>query len=278
RYFAARKTKTDREAEHDGTDLILRNLNEGYEELIGSVSDYSFNKPGSVLLYTVDTADKDGNGLYVIFLESGRRRPLDNDKAKYEQMTLDEEGTAVAVLKGNDDEDLEERENILLAFTGLDRGSPVRHEFNPANASDFPEGMVVSQRGSISWNEDATRVFFGIKEQKEKPAERGNQGGRGGRGGEGEQEEQQADEEEEVIADVDIWHWNDEEIQSVQMIRAERDRNRTHQSVYHLASKRFLQLTDDVRSVSPATGNGASARTTAPTSPTGKRTRPTTIG
>ena len=218
RYFAARKTKADREAEHDGTDLILRHLGEGYEELIGSVSDFAFNKPGKVLLYTVDAADKDGNGLYVIFLETGRRRPLDNGKARYTRMTLDEEGTAVAVLKGNDDEKLEQRPNVLLVFTGLDRSSPARHEYDPAAATDFPEEMVISQLGTIDFNEDATRVFFGIKEQKE---------------------------EEEVVADVDIWHWNDDEIQSVQMIRAERDRNRTHRAVYHLGSKRFLQLTDD---------------------------------
>jgi len=223
RFFAARKVKADREAEHDGTDLILRNLSEGYEELIGSVSDFAFNKPSTALVYTVDTADRDGNGLYVIFLEAGRRRPLDNDKAKYEQMTLDEEGTAVAVLKGNDDEQLEQRENVLLAFTGLDRASPVRHEYNPADASDFPEGMVISQLGSMNWNDDATRIFFGIKEQKEKPAEGGNRRGRGGQGGEGEQEEEQEeeqeDEEEEPVADVDIWHCNEHPVSDRGVIR-----------------------------------------------------------
>jgi dipeptidyl aminopeptidase/acylaminoacyl peptidase len=50
---------------------------------------------------------------------------------------------------------------------------------------------------------------------------------------------------------VDIWHWNDEQIQSVQMIRANQDRNRTHRSVFILDSQMFLQLTDDeMRSIS----------------------------
>ena len=44
-----------------------------YEELLGSVGMFSFNKPGTILSYTVDAADKNGNGLYVIQLETGQR-------------------------------------------------------------------------------------------------------------------------------------------------------------------------------------------------------------
>ncbi|MFC1629512.1 hypothetical protein ACFL3H_10445, partial [Gemmatimonadota bacterium] len=99
-HFVIKKNKVDRQAKHDGTDLILRHLGGGYEELIGSVSAFEFNKPGTVLSYSVDTADKDGNGLYVIFLENGRRQVLDNDRLTFARMTWDEHGTAVAVLKG----------------------------------------------------------------------------------------------------------------------------------------------------------------------------------
>ena len=251
-HFAVKKAKADPKAKHRGTDLILRNLREGYEELIGSVAQFSFNKPGTILAYTVDTADKDGNGLYMIHLESGIRRPLDNDKATYERMTWDEEGTALAVLKGDEKKGFEEKENVLLAFTALGEGTFTPHEYNPADASDFPEDMVISEKGTLSWNEDATMVFFGIKEQKEKPGGRKEEEEKEEEEGETEEgeEEQEAEEgkekdKEDPVADVDIWHWQDEQIQSVQMIRANQDRNRTHRSAYHLASKRFLQLTDD---------------------------------
>jgi len=126
-HFAVKKAKVDRQAEHDGTDLILKNLNEGYEELLGGVAEFSFNKPGTILTYTVDTADKDGNGIYMIHLPTGRRRPMDNGKAEYERMTWDEEGTAVAVLRGNEKEGFEEKENVLLAFTDLGEGTFTRH-------------------------------------------------------------------------------------------------------------------------------------------------------
>jgi dipeptidyl aminopeptidase/acylaminoacyl peptidase len=259
RHFAVRKAKSNPKAEHSGTDLILRNLDAGYEELIGSVSQFAFNKPGNVLAYTVDTADKDGNGLYAIYLDDGRRAALDNDRKAFARMTWDEEGTAVAVLKGDEKEGFEEKENVLLAFTGLDRGSATRHEYNPSQASGFPENMVISEKGTISWNEDATRVFFGIKEQKEKPdAEKQAEADKeeGEEQASGEEVKEEAKEEDDPVADVDIWHWQDEQIQSVQMIRANRDRNFTYRSVYNLKSDRFLQLTDEEMRTIQTTRNG----------------------
>ena len=50
----------------DGTDLILHHLHDGADELIGSVSAAEFNKPGTMLAYTVSAADRDGNGLFVL--------------------------------------------------------------------------------------------------------------------------------------------------------------------------------------------------------------------
>ena len=114
-HLAVRKQKTNTGAKHNGTDLILRNLRDGYEELIGSVSALSFNKPGGILAYTVETADKDGNGLYIIILGSGSRRPLDNDRLVYARMTWDEEGTALAVLKGDEKKGFDKSCRMLLA-------------------------------------------------------------------------------------------------------------------------------------------------------------------
>ncbi len=55
----------------------------------------------------------------------------------------------------------------------------------------------------------------------------------------------------DFMADVDIWHIDDERLQSVQIIRANRDRSQTFTSVVHVEgpasspSARFVQLTDE---------------------------------
>jgi len=224
-HFLVRKIQPRGQEGFGGTDLILRNLVEGFEELIGSVGQYAFNKPGSVLAWTVDAADQTGNGIYMMNLETGARRPLDNDAADYSRMTWDEEGSALAVLKGTEIDTLEQNENVLLAFTGITGRRLETLIYDPAEATGFPAGMVISDLAGLSWSEDLSRVFFSVKEQTE----------------EVETEKKPA----ALIPDVDIFHWQDEQIQTVQKNRANSERNRTSRGVLHLADRRFIQLTDD---------------------------------
>ncbi len=226
-YLAVKKRKSDPKAKHGGSDLILRSLKDGPTLNLGNVSQFAFNKPGTHLAYIVDADSKAGNGVYLLTLSTGSMRPLDTGENDYSQLTWDKEGRAVAALKGNEAEDMLQKSNVLLAFTGIDKKRVAAAAYDPKNDPTFPEGMVISQFGSLSWNKDTTKIFLGIKEQKEKvkPGK-------------------------EKVADVDVWHWKDEEIQSVQMRRANRDREYTYRSVFHLKDTLFVRLADaDMRSV-----------------------------
>lgn len=215
-----------------GADMIIRYLQGGYEELLGSVDLFAFNKAGTHLAYTVDADDNNGNGIYLIDLSSGARRGLDNDKQEYARLTWDEMGTSLAVLKGTVPEGFEERANTLLGFQRVvapAEGAAITqiNEFTYTGEGDdtFPEGHVISERGSIAWSHGAGKLFFGIKEQLGEP-----------------------EETDEPIADVNIFHWNDDRIQTVQMAQAERDRNFTYLSVLNIAGDgpgTFVKLADD---------------------------------
>jgi len=228
----------NKDAEHKGSDLIVYDIKRKFSHHFGSVSDYSFNKKGTLLAYTRDATDKTANGLYVFDLQSGFRTPLDQNAATYSQMTWDEEGTALAVLKGNEDEKFLDRENQLTAFTDLGGGSPVRHELNSTENADFPKNMVINEKGRLSWNSYATKIFFGIKERKPNPKHK-KQDKDGAKTKNGDKMSQ-----ETPKSDLDIWHWKDLCIQSVQRSRADRERRFTYRSVYNLESKKFVQLTD----------------------------------
>ena len=223
RLLAIHKKRADRKAKHQGADLILHHLDKGHDELIGSVESFSFNKPGTLLAYTVSAADQNGNGLYLLNLETGARRVLDNDQADYARLTWSEKGTALAALKGTEKKGYTHKTNKLLGFVGLDTEESQRHEFQAADAFGFPKDMVISELAGITWSEDLTKLFFGLKKQAKK-----------------QEKEKNAD----PIADVDIWHWDDERIQSVQMVAANRDRNRTDRAVFHLTEKKFVRLSD----------------------------------
>ena len=250
RFFTVKKAKPDPKAEHNGTDLILRNLKEGLEENIGSVGEFSFNKPGNLFAFTVDAADKSGNGIYVIYLETGVRRTLDNGEAVYACINWEKEGIAFALFKGTEKKEFSEKVNILLVFTNLNGESPNKIEYNPADDPNFPENMVISERvipsrrrrgtapvkkRALFWSEDKSRVFCGIKEQEKKPEKK---------------------EDAEPLPNVDIFHWKDDRIQTVQRSQAEIDRNFTFRSALNLKDKKFVRLADEKMRVISISENG----------------------
>jgi len=232
KFWAVKKAKADRQAKHDGTDLILHDLGNGMARNIGNVGLYLFNKPGTMLAYTISAADQVGNGTHLVDLDTGVTHILDSGKADFAQLTWDKEGTALAVIKGSEKKDHAQKENVLLAFADASRGAEGKMEYNPRDDSQFPGNMVLSEKGTLKWIEDKSRIFFGIKEQEK------------------------VEKHEDPVANLDIWHWRDERVQSIQMVRAERDRNSTYLSSLNLSSKKFTRLADEAMPTVTATENG----------------------
>jgi dipeptidyl aminopeptidase/acylaminoacyl peptidase len=214
-----------------GQDAILLDLRTGGFQLLGSVADFAFNKSGELLGYTVDAAVKDGNGLFVFDTRNGRVTPLDNDARNYNRLAWNEAGTALAVLKGVEVEKMREKDNILIAFSdvqaALKEGSPAPAPaiLDPAKAAGFPKGWVASDRAGLSWSDDGKRVFFGIKEQVAVPGTK----------------RKSTDE----VANVDVWNTNDDWVQSVQMARANHDRDFTFRAAFDVAAGKFIKLADE---------------------------------
>ncbi|HEX6316465.1 MAG TPA: prolyl oligopeptidase family serine peptidase [Gemmatimonadaceae bacterium] len=212
-----------------GTDAIVHDLSSGRSLFLGSVGDIAFNRQGDLLAYTVDAQLRDGNGLFLLDLRSGRTHVLDNDTLQYNRLTWSDDGSRIAILKGRPVERMRERSNVLLALSNLrtlvDDPEVTSSTLDPLTAAGFPRGFVVSERAPLSWSEDGRRVFLGIIPQTSAPdtARRRST---------------------DSIADVDVWRTDDERIQSVQMIRAEADRNFTFRQAYEVAEGRYVTLTD----------------------------------
>jgi hypothetical protein len=159
--------------------------------------------------------------------------------------------TSVAVLKGADVDKMRERENVLVVYANVralvSESAPaaVPVVLDPAKSDTFPKGWVVSDRAAIAWSDDDRRVLFGIKKQVPTPSTA---------------RKPSTDE----VADVDVWNSSDERIQSVQMIRAEADRNFTFRSALDVAAGKFIKLADEtMRDIDVAvTGKWAVGRDT----------------
>lgn len=212
-----------------GTDAVLHDLRTGRSQFLGSVNEIAFSKQGDMLAYTVDATTRDANGLFVIDLANGRTEVLDNDSRNYARLTWSEDGTALAVLKGREVERMRERDNVLIAFPAVRaaisnaESSPSRLDASPVNG--FPKGYVISDRATLSWSPDNKRVFLGIIAQSAAPDTARRRSA-------------------DSVPDVDVWRTSDERIQSVQMIRADQDRNFTYREGFDAVASKYIKLTD----------------------------------
>ena len=213
-----------------GADVVLHDLVTGRSQLLGSVGDIAFNKKGDLLAYTVDAAMRDGNGLFVIDVPSGRTDVLDNDARSYNRLAWSDDGNGLAVLKGREVDKMRERDNVLIAFADV-RGARGDLEasaarLDPSRAAGFPAGWVISDRAPLTWSDDNKRVFLGAMPQKAA------------------QDTSTRRRSADSVADVDVWRTNDERIQSMQMIRADADRNFTYREAFDVGSAKYVQLSD----------------------------------
>ena len=232
-YFAisVEKTQNDK-SKHKGQDLILVDLATMTTMNFGNVSDYAFNKTSSLLAYTVDAADMVGNGLYLYDLKNNKLRNLDSDRKKYSSLIWDDalvlkkdwkdRGTQVAVIKGKEVDTLQQRVNTLVVVSDVHQ-DPIKFELDPSKIGlSFPKDHVVSEKGNLMFNDNGSFVLFGIKEQEQKKKVN-----------------------KDTIPNLDVFHWNDETINSVQRRRANRNRNFTYWASYQFKTNAFTQLNDD---------------------------------
>lgn len=217
-----RKPGPSGDVDHDGADLVVHWPASGLSVNLGNVAEHEVNEAGTHLAWTVDAKDDAGNGLYLMELATRVVTPVDTEPVTYDDLAWNEEGDAVAVLRGEVPEDMVERANVLVALTDLHRPEAVLR-LDPANATAFPDGFVLSERGSVRWSEDGSRIFLGLKEQREEPVKPEDQ------------------------ANVDVWHWNDADVQSVQQVRAQRNRNFTWDAAVNLTDGglSFVRLADE---------------------------------
>ncbi len=307
RALVLKKRPADSEAEYEGTDLVVRYLDSGEEELLSYVNEWALDEAGARLAYTVDAPGGEANSVHLLDLRSRSRRVLDAEReVTYSLLTWGDEkdeasADALAVLKGKDDEDLVERENAVLLWPAVstsaaalvldprpeevEDSASARGRSESATTSPRVEGLagdwVFSEKGTLSWSPDATKLLLATRPQQAapktvcQPADEAGANRRGGAasdssGGGAPRDTASAPKifnmasrlapdgrplgpEEvldgdcpEFVADVDIWHVQDEQLQSVQILRASRDRNQTYQGVVHLdgGKARYVQLAD----------------------------------
>jgi dipeptidyl aminopeptidase/acylaminoacyl peptidase len=210
------------DAANAAADLLMHHLATGNRRHLASVAAFSFDESGSRMAYTVRGQQRLGNGVYVLNVSSGEQEMLDSAAADYEQLAWSDQGANLAVLRGTKAADRVQRDNVLLAWTGVDTSSPRAFAIDPAKSASVPAGMVISEYAPLRWSTDGSRILVGVKAQ-----------------------EPQAPASNQPKANVDVWHWKDERPQSAQLVTLNADRRATFSAVVDLAAGTVRQIADD---------------------------------
>jgi dipeptidyl aminopeptidase/acylaminoacyl peptidase len=271
-HLALQLSKEGNNGDAKGSDLLLVNLATGKRQNIGNVQEFAFNKGGEYLAYTIDAANKSGNGIYLFHVPSGTTKLVDSDTATYRSLNWTEKGEALALLKMVKDKAYKQEHGKVLGIKNL--ASPELSIFDPKlDSVNFPKRLTISPNRRPMWSEDLTRLFFGVhnleKEKKEtpKPAQPSVNKDSIDRI---KLEKIKADTTIKSITDLQraiakldttktppqerkndlpkpdmaIWHWQDSRLQSRQQVMENQDKNYSIWWMYDVRTSKPIQLQD----------------------------------
>ncbi|MDR2918599.1 MAG: prolyl oligopeptidase family serine peptidase [Tannerella sp.] len=184
-----------------------------------AVTDFQFAKDKNILYYVSkgDTIQTKA-GLYTYLPAENKSQLIHEGKGVFKQMVFDKKGDKLAFLYCPDKDS---------TATGFSLFVSVHNA--PANLiadrdhTIFPENWIISEHGTLSFSEDAERLFFGIAPL---PKQR----------------------DTTILAenrpDVEVWKWDEKTQYTQQKYNKEKDLKKTYTAVYNISNNRVVQLTD----------------------------------
>jgi dipeptidyl aminopeptidase/acylaminoacyl peptidase len=243
-----------RKREKPGTLMVLRELATGQEISVEHVRAFSFDDDGRYLVYVVAAPDGEGDGLYLRDLSNDAVRALDvRSFASIGSIAWWEDGSRLAWVSADEDEDGEAGPGSLLVWAGNDVATAIA-------ADDTPAGWMIPADNWMGWSEDGQRLFFGFRPQRADDEDDGESET------ESEDEADDSAEDEEpfdpydfdtILAErgVDVWHTNDLLIIPNQKEVWEDEQEKRYTAVYHMRNGRVVQLADSLVEVGGAVDN-----------------------
>jgi hypothetical protein len=187
----------------EGTDLVLRNLLTGEENIFPLVSEYYFDKYGKKLLMETTRSSKDSLSkvsVVLIDLANMQKKTITVGGNDLKNYSFSEDGSQLAFVaeRNAKAKDLQKFYKLWYYKDGMDTASMIADK----NSVGMKIGMTVSEFGLTSFSKSGKRLFFGTA-----PI--------------------QAPRDTTLVefenAKLDIWHYKDDYLQTVQLSRLQRD-------------------------------------------------------
>ncbi len=256
-FFGASHTSAEAGKKKEGSSpLLLVNAESGQRQRLEDVSSFTWSRDGRWLAYALGTpaakapardakpGEASRDGVYLLPGSGGEPRRLLGGAGVYKQLQFDEAGRQLAFVSNRDAQSqqpkAEAKDERKSAADGHDEGKASATPFKlylwqdgqdgatallAAGSPGLREGFGPSEHASLHFSKDGQRLFLGTAALPRDSAKNAPE-----------------------PLKVDLWHWKDPELQSMQKVRAEKEKLRSYRAVIHLADpasptgRRFVQL------------------------------------
>lgn len=206
----------------EGTELILKNLVTGEQKIFKPVSEYFFNKKGTVLV--IETTKKINDSVIKptvlrVDLVTNTTATIFKGFNDAKGYGMDEEGIQLAFVAERDSssKSLQKFYKLYYHTKGSDSAALVADR----NATGLPANFTISENAGISFSKSGQRLFIGtarilpVKDTTLPEFERVN---------------------------VDVWHYNDDYVQPVQVKNLDNELKRSYVAGFNPVSGQLVQL------------------------------------
>jgi len=239
------KTATDATQAKKGSDkkkktvatLALYDLNSGDSVQFSSVDQYEWNKNGSKIVFSKKTDSKDSlskeSGVYLYEIATKKLKKISNGKGNYKNFKFDESGNQLAYLGDlSNEKALLKNYNLYYYANGIDTAQYLTTK----TSNGIPKDWAVSGDGDIRFSKNGEKLFFGIA-----PIPRVR-------------DTTLVDFEH---AKVDVWNWQDDYLQPMQLVNLKKDLARNFLAVtYPKYNRNIIPLTDQTFNSTALTPDG----------------------
>ena len=257
---ASKNKDSEKKEKKSGKPLLLVNLTSGVQRTFPDVTSFVFSEHGHAIAFatSVDVDEEDQkakatakekvakeegeeeeskkeesktnaveptDGVYVINLKTLEKTKVANGLGNYKGLAINEAGTQLAFVTDKDDYDTKTSSLSLYHWSiKTEQARKVATEGDEG----IPKGWWVAPNSAQLFSEDGKRLYFETAPIPKTVLKQRD----------GDEE----DDDDEDVVKLDVWHWQDPQLQPQQLLEADRERKRDYRAAYVLETGKLVQL------------------------------------
>ncbi len=207
----------------EGAILILNNLLLNTIDSIKNVTEYVFNKLGNQLLLDIAANKKDSTkeSVQVLDLSNHLFRTIHNNFTDAKGFTWDEDGNQLGFVVTTDSAKAVQKYFDLYYYKV---GNELAEKLADKNSVGIQKNWMISENGNISFSKSGKRLFFGtsvVLPPKDTSLPEFDR------------------------VQIDVWHYNDDDLQPAQLKNLNADVNRSYLAMWDWNKKEVVQIANE---------------------------------